>query len=84
MKNYITKEERKKIFDKEIKKEIQHQNEEMNKIPYMLIVGEQEATDGTVSVRKHSEGDLGIMTVEEFSELINKEIENNIVDFNNV
>ena len=57
---------------------------EMNKIPYMLIVGEQEATDGTVSVRKHSEGDLGIMTVEEFSELINKEIENNIVDFNNV
>lgn len=35
MKNYITKEERKKIFDKEIKKEIQHQNEEMNKIPYM-------------------------------------------------
>ena len=57
---------------------------EMNKIPYMLIVGEQEEKDGTVSVRKHSEGDLGSMTVEEFSELINKEIKNNIVDFNNV
>ncbi len=55
---------------------------EMNKIPYMLIVGEQEEKDGTVSVRKHSDGDIGNMTVEEFSELINKEIENNIVDFN--
>jgi len=55
---------------------------EMNKIPYMLIVGEQEEKDGTVSVRKHSDGDIGNMTVEKFSELINKEIENNIVDFN--
>ncbi|RFN57574.1 threonine--tRNA ligase [Marixanthomonas ophiurae] len=55
---------------------------EMNKIPYMLIVGEQEEKDGTVSVRKHSDGDIGNMTIEEFSELINKEIENNIVDFN--
>ncbi|WP_432411492.1 threonine--tRNA ligase [Rasiella sp. SM2506] len=55
---------------------------EMNKFPYMLIVGEQEANDGTVSVRKHSEGDIGTMTVAEFSELINTEIKNNIVDFN--
>ncbi|MAK35652.1 MAG: threonine--tRNA ligase [Flavobacteriaceae bacterium] len=55
---------------------------EMNKFPYMLIVGEQEAKDGTVSVRKHSEGDLGTMTVAEFSELINTEIEKNSVDFN--
>ncbi len=55
---------------------------EMNKIPYMLIVGEQEEKDGTVSVRRHSDGDIGNMTVEQFSELINKEIENNIVDFN--
>ncbi|RDK83215.1 threonine--tRNA ligase [Marinirhabdus gelatinilytica] len=55
---------------------------EMNKFPYMLIVGEQEEKDGTVSVRKHSEGDIGTMTVAEFSELINTEIKNNIVDFN--
>ncbi|MFN4764402.1 threonine--tRNA ligase [Gillisia sp. Q332] len=47
---------------------------EMSKIPYMLIVGEQEAEDGTVSVRKHGEGDIGVMTVEAFSELINNEI----------
>ena len=54
----------------------------MNKVPYMLIVGEQEANDGTVSVRRHSEGDIGTMTVAEFSELINTEIKNNIVEFN--
>ncbi len=55
---------------------------EMNKFPYMLIVGEQEENDGTVSVRKHGEGDLGTMTVAQFSELINTEIKKNIVDFN--
>ena len=55
---------------------------EMNKIPYMLIVGEQEEKDGTVSVRRHSEGDLGTMSVEKFSELISSEIEKNSVEFN--
>ena len=56
---------------------------EMNKIPYMLILGEQEEKDGTVSVRKHGEGDLGSMSVEAFSELINNEIKKNSVEFNN-
>ncbi len=55
---------------------------EMNKIPYMLILGEQEEKDGTVSVRKHSEGDQGTMSVEAFSELIHSEIEKNSVEFN--
>ncbi len=55
---------------------------EMNKFPYMLIIGEQEEKDGTVSVRKHSEGDIGTMTVEEFSEFINNEIQSTIVSFN--
>lgn len=47
---------------------------EVKKIPYMLIVGENEAQNGTVSVRKHGEGDLGTMTIEEFKDLIVKEI----------
>ena len=55
---------------------------EMSKMPYMLIVGEKEEKDGMVSVRKHSEGDLGIMSVESFSELIEKEIEKNKIEFN--
>lgn len=50
---------------------------EMKKIPYMLIVGEKEAENGTVSVRKHGEGDLGEMTMEEFRDKIVREIEVN-------
>ena len=55
---------------------------EMNKIPYMLIVGEQEEKDGSISVRKHSEGDLGTMTVEAFSKLISEAVKNEIKEFN--
>jgi len=47
---------------------------EVKKIPYMLIVGEKEAAEGLVSVRKHGEGDLGSMSIEEFTEKIKKEI----------
>lgn len=47
---------------------------ELKKIPYMLIVGEKEAENGTVSVRKHGQGDLGTMSVNEFSEQLIKEI----------
>ena len=55
---------------------------EMNKIPYMLIVGEQEEKDGTVSVRKHGEGDIGTMSVEAFSELIQKAVKEELKEFN--
>ncbi|MCF4102512.1 threonine--tRNA ligase [Gillisia sp. M10.2A] len=54
---------------------------EMSKIPYMLIVGEQEEKDGTVSVRKHGEGDIGTMPIEEFAELINNEIKKTLKAF---
>lgn len=47
---------------------------EIKKIPYMLIVGEKEAAEGLVSVRKHGQGDLGSMTIEEFKKQIQKEI----------
>ena len=47
---------------------------EVGKVPYMLIIGEQEAENGTVSVRKHGEGDLGTMSAEEFATLINTEV----------
>ena len=55
---------------------------EMKKIPYMLIVGEQEEKDGTISVRKHSQGDMGTMKVEEFANLIKDEIKETIKEFN--
>ncbi len=47
---------------------------ELEKIPYMLIVGESEAAEGTVSVRKQGEGDIGGLTVEAFAERIRSEI----------
>jgi len=54
---------------------------EMNKIPFMLIIGENEEKECTVSVRKHGEGDLGIFTVEEFSKIIQKEIDKTLKQF---
>lgn len=47
---------------------------ELNRIPYLLIVGEKEVENNTISVRKQGQGDLGVMGIEEFVELINKEI----------
>lgn len=44
---------------------------EVAKIPFMLIVGEKEQEEGTVSVRRHGEGDLGVMKIEEFAALVN-------------
>ncbi len=51
---------------------------EMKKIPYMLILGEKEENENTVSVRKHGEGDIGTFTIEEFVQLINKEVKKQI------
>ena len=47
---------------------------EIKKIPYMLIIGEKEMGDGQVSVRKHGEGDLGSMTLQEFEQQLINEI----------
>ena len=58
--------------DEKIGKKIR--DAEVKKIPFMLIVGEKEAEDGLVSVRKHGEGDLGAMSMEAFADLIKKEI----------
>lgn len=47
---------------------------EMQHIPYLLIVGEKEAGEGTVAVRKQGEGDQGTMTYEEFAKKIQNEV----------
>ena len=47
---------------------------EVKKIPYMLIVGEKEAAEEMVSVRKHGQGDLGSMSIEDLKKQIIKEI----------
>ena len=47
---------------------------EMKKVPYMLIVGEKEMNETSVSVRKHGQGDLGSMSVDEFIAMIEQQV----------
>ncbi len=54
---------------------------EVNKLPLMLIVGEKEAEEGKVSVRRKGEGDLGSMTIGEFIDYAKAEINKNIPQF---
>ncbi|MCE8165477.1 threonine--tRNA ligase [Porphyromonas gingivalis] len=51
---------------------------ELKRIPYMLIVGENESREEEVSVRKQGEGDMGIMKITTFAELIGKEVDDMI------
>jgi len=52
---------------------------ELNKIPYVLVVGEREAKQGTVSIRKRGSGDAGAKPIEEFIKQIRQEIDNKII-----
>jgi len=45
----------------------------------MLIVGEKEEAGNKVAIRKHSEGDKGVFSIEEFISIINKEIETRMI-----
>ncbi len=54
---------------------------EMSKIPYMIIVGEKEESEGTVSLRKHGEGDIGSFGIKAFIQFIQKEINSTLVQF---
>ena len=49
---------------------------ELDKINYMLIVGDKESSDGTVSIRKRFEGDLGVRKINDFKEQLIEEIKN--------
>lgn len=73
-----------RLLDAGIRAEADNRNEklgyrireaQLEKIPFMLIVGEQEKTNGSVSVRKRGEGDIGSQTVDEFIAYIRNEIE---------
>ncbi len=53
---------------------------ELKRIPYLLIVGEKEVENNTLSVRKQGQGDLGSMSPESFAEIINNEIKENFIN----
>jgi threonyl-tRNA synthetase len=50
---------------------------EVRKVPYMLVVGEKEAASGQVSVRRHGQGDLGGMTLDAFGERLKDDLARN-------
>ena len=75
---------RKKLFDKYVDVTVDNRAEKigfkirsarLDRIPYMLVVGEQEAKDKTVSVRSRFAGDEGVKPLDEFMEQLLKEIE---------
>ena len=47
---------------------------EMKRVPYMVVVGEKEQADGSVAVRKQGQGDQGTMSKEDFAKKINDEV----------
>ncbi len=47
---------------------------QLEKVPYMLIVGDKEIETGTVSVRDRKQGDIGVMSVEDFIKRVKKEV----------
>lgn len=54
---------------------------ELKRIPYMLIVGEKEAENGEVSVRKQGEGDIGLMKIANFAAVLNEEVEKQMTEW---
>ncbi|SHE83267.1 threonyl-tRNA synthetase [Thermoanaerobacter uzonensis DSM 18761] len=72
-----------RLLENDIRAELDDRNEkigykireaQLQKIPYMLIVGDKEVEQGTVSLRSRKEGDLGAISLNEFIEKILKEI----------
>ena len=51
---------------------------ELKRIPYLLIIGEKEQESGTVSVRRQGEGDKGVMSMEEFATFLQSEVQNQL------
>ncbi|MEN8227996.1 MAG: threonine--tRNA ligase [Bacteroidota bacterium] len=51
---------------------------ELKRIPYLLIIGEKEQESGTVSVRRQGEGDKGVMSMTEFAQFLQSEVENQL------
>ena len=54
---------------------------EMNKSPYMVIIGENEEKENTISVRKHGGEDLGTISVDEFAQIVTNEISKTLKQF---
>ncbi len=78
----------KKVFDKLLQAGIRPEKDlrsekigkkireaQLDKVPYMLVIGEAEAQSGEVAVRKRGEGDIGKMSLDDFISLVKKQVE---------
>ena len=81
---------KKKLFDMGYRIEVDERNEkigykmreaQVKKIPYMLVVGDQEVENGTVSVRKHGERDTVTMSIDEFVTMLQNKIDTKAQDY---
>ena len=72
-----------RLQEKDLRGYVDHRDEkigrkirdaEVNKVPFMIIVGDKEQAEGMISVRKKNKGDLGSMTIEAFMNLAQEEI----------
>ncbi len=81
---------KKQLQDYDIRANVDERNEkigrkirdnELKRVPYMLIVGEKEAENGEVSVRKQGEGDQGTMKIADFGKKLSEEVQNMINKF---
>jgi threonyl-tRNA synthetase len=79
----------KKLKTKNIRVQVDDRNEkigfkireaELQKIPYMIIVGEKEAQSGQIAVRKRKKGDLGQFELKNFIDQVSKEIHEKVID----
>ena len=78
-------EQAKKLEDMGFRVEVDYRNEkigrkirdaQMEKVPYMLVVGDRDMENGTVSPRHRADGDLGAMSMDEFSALLKQVVDN--------
>jgi len=72
-----------RLQEKDLRGYVDHRDEkigrkirdaEVNKVPFMIIVGDKEQAEGMISVRKKNQGDLGSMTIESFMNLAHEEM----------
>ena len=77
-----------KLFDMGFRVEVDARSEklgyklreaQLEKVPYMLVIGDNEAENGTVSVRKRSMGDQGTMSVDEFAALAKSDVDSRVI-----
>ena len=78
-------EQAKKLEDMGFRVEVDYRNEkigrkirdaQMEKVPYMVVVGDRDMENGTVSPRHRADGDLGAMSMDEFSALLKQVVDN--------